>query len=154
MNGAPPPDGDSSYARVGVHFVWNNDTKTHTTSFQPNKLVWIIASAELKKLGDGTETPMAETERPTTFTSGEVQYLGIAQEKPVMPGVVAVCVNGHAVLEVEDSKLYTPGCVLYASEATWEILPPNDTTTHKVKVGIVVPPTFSNKRYLSILIAH
>jgi len=108
---------------------------------------------QMKRFGDGTESPVGETEGNI---GRDKSYLGVAQEHPVMPGVVAVCVNGHAVLRVEDSTVYTPGCFVYGDPKETRVLTPDeaDALTDKVKVGVVVPPTWSNRNFLSILIAH
>jgi hypothetical protein len=168
MDNAPPPDGPSHYARIGVAIVDHDDPSKN--SVLPNTLVWTITGGPTLPLKDNTFATIGVSSSAALGAAVSIKYLGVARERAAEPGVVAVCVDGYATLKISkecvETEAFTPGCVLYGNSMGWitcqqNAYPLGAPPTHHPdagvrpysKIGVLLPSQFP-KGYLSILVAH
>lgn len=183
-NVAPPPDGPSSYTRIGQHYrcthprCWGNsvnswDRQCKLTdpphkpqlkgSLTPYKPVFVRhrtdpPESEWLMLADDTKVQVGYTidNLPDTNTLADVSYIGIAGQD-CQGVVVAVCVHGYGVLQLDQTPL-TLGSIIYCQPTTTldgrlKLVDKSDASDAAVRVGIVLPSSFPGT-YTSVLVAH
>jgi hypothetical protein len=153
----PPPDGPSSYARIGQQFrcsvckQWGEPcrvkecTGTREGSITPHQPVFADNQATLS-LEDGTTLSVAHTLDKLDRIDGK-KYIGISGQD-CNGRVVAVSVHGFGVLKT--ATVFTLGSII---GVTTDLKVVAHTTGKTERIAIVLPSPFLPP-FVSVMVAH